>query len=675
MLFSSPAVRSRSPQTPRTTRYPVIPRLAVFVLSVLVSTVSVGWVVIAVMVTAVPALAVAQQQPPPTPIGPAAGSSAGGGGPERASQQGGPGIPDTEAASATLAVLLAKISVYWGSEMFTSDVADFNRLALGVNIDKDFLTYDLLIPVIEQRAVPAMEALRRRGLATAEAEECLRPFTAEEKAGITDTSDTLHDIIDPAPYERLLRQLLTEIRNRPPPPGTPGITRPAVPDDDVEAALVGFDLAKFMAGGAGMPGGVSVPGGDTPLSPSASVPAGPTGSVVSPSSQMPTPSTGVPPVALFGAGAGVVLAVATPIVLVGRRRRRSAAIDGGRRDTLLRIGQRLVQADRLEELQRVAIEELGVLVSADTVHWIAVADDGSVEPPPDWPTADGTGAPSSGYADTVPAIVAAAEWALARANHVDRTDLADRTADGGNPVTEGPPLGNGSGPSVLPVAVRQGDRTVAVLVAVRSPAARFTSSDTAVARSFADLVDSALTGVARLSSFERMALVDPLTSLANRRCFDRDMADAFASVAESSAEVCLVIVDVDHFKSVNDRFGHGVGDEVLKAVAAELSIGLRGVDHAYRVGGEEFAVVLQGESARPDNATRVVERLRLEIEALDLTEAAGGQRLRVTASFGVAIVTGGSSGANAAALQERADVALYAAKGAGRNRWVVASPG
>jgi len=648
----------------------------------MVSAVSVAWVVVGV-VTAGPALAMAQQAPSTT-IGPGGGPGApppssvlpgqGGARGQQPPQQDGRGIPDTEAAPAALAVLLTKISVFWGAEMFTEDVDDFDRLALAVNIDKDFLSYDLLIPVIDQRAVPAIDALRRRGLATAEAEACLRPFTAEQKAGITDTSDTLHVIVDPKPYGALLRQLLAEIRNRPPLTGTPGITRPAVPDDDVEAALVGFELEKFVAGGGGSPGGGSPAGGDVPPTPSTTAPAVPnvpnvpngSAATTPPGTSTPPPVAGVPPVALVGAGAGVVLAVATPIVLVGRRRRRDVAVDGERRDALLRIGQRLAHADRLEELQRVAIEELGELVGAETVHWIAVSDDGSVEPPPDWPTADGTGVPSSSYADAVPAVVAAAEWALAHADLGDDEAVSSSTA---------PALGNGSGPAVLPVAVRQDNRTVAVLVAVRSPAARFTPSETEVAGRFGELVDSALTGVARLSSFERMALVDPLTSLANRRCFDRDMAGAFANVAETGADVCLVIVDVDHFKSVNDRFGHGVGDEVLKAVAGELNTGLRGIDHAYRVGGEEFAVVLQGESARPDNATRITERLRLEIEALDLTEAAGGQRLRVTASFGIAIVAGGSPGANVAELQERADVALYASKEGGRNRWVVASPG
>jgi diguanylate cyclase len=153
-----------------------------------------------------------------------------------------------------------------------------------------------------------------------------------------------------------------------------------------------------------------------------------------------------------------------------------------------------------------------------------------------------------------------------------------------------------------------------------------------------------------LQHLTRQAEVDALTGLANRRRFNADLAQ----MGEQDA---LLLIDIDHFKHVNDTFGHAVGDEVLEEVARCLAEKVRTRDTVYRYGGEEFALILRRvESVR---LVEVAERLRAAVEEHPLSMLGGG---RVTVSIGVACST------REPALLERADAALYAAKRAGRNR-------
>jgi len=158
-----------------------------------------------------------------------------------------------------------------------------------------------------------------------------------------------------------------------------------------------------------------------------------------------------------------------------------------------------------------------------------------------------------------------------------------------------------------------------------------------------------------------LSLVDGLTGVENRRAFDEALAVEVATARRTGASLSVLLIDVDHFKSFNDAFGHPAGDDALKAVAALLHGIARKKDLVARYGGEEFVVVLAGVAA--DEAVVAADRYRAAVEV-----AAWAHR-PVTISVGVSTF---SPGMDIAALVSAADEALYRAKGAGRNR--VAGP-
>ncbi|MCE4553471.1 GGDEF domain-containing protein [Roseateles cellulosilyticus] len=155
----------------------------------------------------------------------------------------------------------------------------------------------------------------------------------------------------------------------------------------------------------------------------------------------------------------------------------------------------------------------------------------------------------------------------------------------------------------------------------------------------------------------RLATIDELTGVLNRRGLEQALDD----YEEAAQGMTVVMLDIDHFKRVNDRLGHDGGDEVLRRVAAVVVANLRSSDVFGRWGGEEFLIACQGPRMR--DAARLAEKLRDRIEHSETTSA--GVRVAVTASFGVALAPPGGSVADAL---KRADAALYRAKAAGRNR-------
>lgn len=167
----------------------------------------------------------------------------------------------------------------------------------------------------------------------------------------------------------------------------------------------------------------------------------------------------------------------------------------------------------------------------------------------------------------------------------------------------------------------------------------------------------------------RDAMFDMLTGLYNRRALSARLSEAFALARRHGQELGLVMLDADHFKSVNDLHGHPVGDRVLRALADEIRAGMRESDFAGRYGGEEFAVVLP--NADVEGAVAVAERIRGRFAMLALP--AGTTTVMVTVSAGVAVLRPGMAGPQE--LVASADAALYAAKRAGRNRVEVAGRG
>jgi diguanylate cyclase (GGDEF)-like protein/PAS domain S-box-containing protein len=162
-----------------------------------------------------------------------------------------------------------------------------------------------------------------------------------------------------------------------------------------------------------------------------------------------------------------------------------------------------------------------------------------------------------------------------------------------------------------------------------------------------------------------LATVDPLTGAYNRRQGDALLAAEFARRARNGRDFAVLMLDIDHFKAVNDRFGHEAGDAVLCAMVRDGQKALRAVDMLVRWGGEEFLSVLPDTDA--DAAMVAAERMRAALAATEVS--ASGTTIRFTASIGVALPLTENSGE----LLRRADLALYAAKAAGRNRVVLAS--
>jgi diguanylate cyclase len=165
---------------------------------------------------------------------------------------------------------------------------------------------------------------------------------------------------------------------------------------------------------------------------------------------------------------------------------------------------------------------------------------------------------------------------------------------------------------------------------------------------------------AELESYMTEARTDALTGLSNRRAFDDELTRRMAAFRRHAAPLGLLLVDVDRFKSVNDRYGHHIGDQVLKAVADSLRQAVREEDQLSRYGGEEFAILLGATGS--EEFRSAAERVRRHVEHTPIR--CDGVELNTTISCGVAEA---ATEEDVAALLRRADEALYASKSGGRN--------
>jgi diguanylate cyclase (GGDEF)-like protein len=156
------------------------------------------------------------------------------------------------------------------------------------------------------------------------------------------------------------------------------------------------------------------------------------------------------------------------------------------------------------------------------------------------------------------------------------------------------------------------------------------------------------------------ALRDPLTGALNRAALEEALQREVEVARRQGTPLGVLFVDIDHFKHVNDTYGHRFGDDVLRAVAHAVSDTIRRSDALYRYGGEEFVVLAS--HTQPIGAQQLGERIRSKVAAIGMV---GGRELKVTVSVGVAGLRAGETGE---AVLKRADTALYRAKEGGRNR-------
>lgn len=176
-----------------------------------------------------------------------------------------------------------------------------------------------------------------------------------------------------------------------------------------------------------------------------------------------------------------------------------------------------------------------------------------------------------------------------------------------------------------------------------------------------ELEQSTQTMEASLRQEQQLASTDPLTGIANRLLLEQHMAEACRQVSQTGAEICLLVLDIDHFKNINDSFGHAAGDRALRIVAQQLQARLRADDVLARYGGEEFVALLPG--TRLDAGLQVADMLRTCIEGIGFRGQQ--QPVRITLSCGLTALRASDTPDTAF---ERADHALYRAKRGGRNR-------
>jgi diguanylate cyclase (GGDEF)-like protein len=207
-------------------------------------------------------------------------------------------------------------------------------------------------------------------------------------------------------------------------------------------------------------------------------------------------------------------------------------------------------------------------------------------------------------------------------------------------------------------------RVVGALVLSRRVAGQWPAAARRILSAAASEASAALERAHSLREAETAASTDALTGLPNRRYFD-EFCGLLARRRRAEDAVGVLMIDIDRFKALNDRYGHATGDDVLRAVASAIAGAVRGADVPARYGGEEFAVLLRNPSG--EVAVEVAQRVRRAVGSLDVSEFGPAG---VTVSVGVAVAE--AEDEPIARLIERADKALYRAKRRGRNRVVAA---
>lgn len=327
--------------------------------------------------------------------------------------------------------------------------------------------------------------------------------------------------------------------------------------------------------------------------------------------------------------------------------------------TLQQLTELLQLCDNEDESRQI-IEQAGVQLFPGWSGALTFADDEGVM----------TVAASWGEPFTPPHTEEADCWAVRRGRlHLHN---AETSAD-----TLSPLCGHLGGSPSLPAGVRHAI-CAPLLKSFDRPGALHLITGTALgqeslktaawgAESLANALKLSLGNLRLRTSLREQAVRDVMTELFNRRYFDETIGRELSRSQRTGDELTLAIMDIDHFKTFNDSFGHEAGDQVLKAVAERMRHFVRAYDIACRVGGEELAIIMP--RVHQDEACLRLDRLREEIGACSLTHN-GMQLPPITVSIGVADLSSGTP----EDLQRRADIALYAAKHGGRNRVVCWEP-
>jgi diguanylate cyclase (GGDEF)-like protein len=223
--------------------------------------------------------------------------------------------------------------------------------------------------------------------------------------------------------------------------------------------------------------------------------------------------------------------------------------------------------------------------------------------------------------------------------------------------------------AVLGVPIRWGGEFLGVLNIAGGRPDQYSQADLDVLGMFATQAAIAIRNVRLYNQIEQVAVTDELTGLFNRRGFSQLGEREFERALRFKRPLAAVMFDIDHFKVINDTYGHSAGDQVLRALADCFRHNTRGIDVAGRYGGEEF-VLLMPETLLP-GTVQIAERLRQSIEDLSIPIAPANSdspavNLRITVSIGVAVLW--KDAPNLSALVDRADQAQYHAKRSGRNR-------
>jgi diguanylate cyclase (GGDEF)-like protein len=208
----------------------------------------------------------------------------------------------------------------------------------------------------------------------------------------------------------------------------------------------------------------------------------------------------------------------------------------------------------------------------------------------------------------------------------------------------------------------------AVLVLIREETQPFSAGERDLLVALAPVAAATMHSAAQSAATREESLSDPLTGVGNRRRLESELPGLLAR--DGAVPTAVVMLDLDHFKAVNDTHGHPAGDAVLRATAGVIGETVRPGDRVYRYGGEEFILVLPATTAA--EAGPVAERVRAAVEAA-VVDIGGADPLRVTASLGLAFASADSpAGTDAGEVVRRADEALYRAKAGGRNQVAVA---